>query len=120
MLRADALPATLPWEGDRRGWWQIQAGLPAAHGTLRVPHTPRPTRHSPCVSQTAVLSSHPGVPVWPPFVLKKGFPVIGAALTSLSSEQGVSLMLGSSGGCQAMPAKLLPRGWEVRTGARLP
>ena len=120
MLRADAVPTTLPWEGDERGWWQIQADLPAAHRTPRVPHTPRPTWHSPCVSQTAVLSLHPGVPVWAPFVLKKGFPVIGAALTSLSSEQGVSLMLGSSRGCQAMPARLLPRGWEVRTGARLP
>lgn len=51
MLRADAPPATLPWEEDGRGWWQIQAGLPAAHGTPRGPPHPGPPGTTPVFSR---------------------------------------------------------------------
>ena len=75
MLRADA-PPTL---GGRQERTVSGLGRPAhSPHDPRGPHAPRPTWHG-LVSRAAALPSHPGLPVWAPFVLKKGFLSGGSA-----------------------------------------
>lgn len=91
-------PACGPW--DR----------PRAHTHLRPPAQP-------LCSQTVVLSSHPVAPVWAP-LFEKAFPVIGAALTSLSSGK-VLASCSTLRGMPGVPAGFFP-GLGGEDGARLP